>query len=63
MLMSAYIWLYFKLTKSIPVMYGRRISKISDNLEDYPAGTVWMTIGELEKLKQSKGKGGREEHF
>ena len=45
----------------IPVMYGRRISKISENLEDYPAGTVWMTIGELEKLKQSKGKGGREE--
>ena len=45
----------------IPVMYGRRIEKISENLEDYPPGTVWMTIGELEKLKQSKGKGGREE--
>ncbi len=45
----------------IPVLYRRRISKISENLEDYPAGTVWMTIGELEKLKQSKGKGDREE--
>ena len=45
----------------IPVMYGRRISKISENLEDYPPGTVWMTIGELEKLKQSRGKGDREE--
>ena len=45
----------------IPVLYRRRISKISENLEDYPAGTVWMTIGELEKLKQSKEKGDREE--
>ena len=40
----------------IPVMFGRRIEKISDNLEDYPPGTVWMTIGELEKLEKSGGR-------